>query len=63
MKVHVDPNVCGGTGLCVDTCPEVFELNDENISTVRIDEIPSECEQTCREAADICPTRAITIEQ
>ena len=63
MKVYVDPNVCGGTGLCVDTCPEVFELNQENISTAATDEIPEELEQACRHAVDNCPTNAISIEQ
>ena len=63
MKVYVDSNVCGGTGLCVDTCPEVFELNQENISNASIDEIPEELEQACRKAVDNCPTNAISIEQ
>jgi len=63
MKVYVDPNVCGGTGLCVDTCPEVFELNQDNISTASTDEIPKELEKDCRKAADNCPTNAISIEQ
>ena len=62
MKAKVNPELCSGTGLCEQTCPEVFELA-RGLSTVKVDEIPSEAEQSCREAADGCPTEAITIEE
>ncbi len=63
MKAYVDPNACGGTGLCVDTCPGVFELDDDGMSIVRVDEVPAELQQACREAVDNCPTDAITIKE
>jgi ferredoxin len=62
MKVTVDEN-CTACGLCVDTCPEVFELNDEDIAKVIVDEVPSEAEDSCREAAESCPAEAIHIEE
>jgi ferredoxin len=62
MKVHVNPDLCQGTGLCIETCPEVFELNDEKISTVILNQIPDELQQNCRKAADDCPTNAITVD-
>jgi len=27
-KVWIDEDACTGCGLCEDTCPEVFEIND-----------------------------------
>jgi ferredoxin len=39
MKVAVDEDLCVGTGNCVDTCPEVFELVD-GISHVKEDVVP-----------------------
>ena len=63
MKARVDPNLCGGTGLCVETCSAVFEIDSEGISTVIVDKVPTEFEQSCREAADNCPTNAISIEE
>jgi ferredoxin len=54
--------MCSGTGLCEQTCPEVFELK-EGISTVKVNEVPSHAEESCLEAADGCPTEAISIEQ
>jgi ferredoxin len=40
-------------------CPEVFELTDEGISKVKVDEVPSEHEGAVREAMDACPVDAI----
>ena len=63
MKVFVDTNICGSTGLCVDTCPDIFELNEDSIAIVKIDEVPIARQPDCREAADNCPTNAIIIEE
>jgi len=62
MKAHVDRDACEGTGLCEGTCPEVFELDDEGKARVKVDSVPPELEDACREAADNCPTSAIRVE-
>ena len=62
MKPNVDSQLCSGTGLCENICPEVFELKD-GVSTVKVDQVPEDAQETCREAADQCPTDAITIEE
>jgi len=46
----------------VALCPEVFEMNDDGISIVKVDEVPSEHEDACREAIESCPVDAITEE-
>jgi len=63
MKVYVDKGCCSGSGYCVSICPEVFELKNEQISNVKMDKIPVEFRQACREAAKSCPAEAISIEQ
>jgi ferredoxin len=63
MKVYVDPELCSGCGPCVDTCPEAFELNEEGIAVVKVDEVAAEIQEACKEAADSCPTEAISIEE
>jgi len=60
MRAKVNPELCAGTGLCEQTCPEVFELKD-GVSTVKVDEVPSNAQDSCREAAEGCPTAAISI--
>ncbi|MGI6037363.1 MAG: ferredoxin [Limnochordia bacterium] len=57
---HVDPDACIGCGLCADICPQVFEMDDdEGVAVVREDaDLDADCIQ---EAADSCPTDAISV--
>lgn len=63
MKAKVDRDECIGCGLCVTICPEVFDLDDEDIAIVIADPIPLEVEGGAKEAEDSCPTDAISIEE
>jgi ferredoxin len=60
MKAVVDPNACVGCGLCVDTCPEVFEM-DAAIAKVIADPVPEKAKAKCKDAAEACPVEAIKI--
>jgi ferredoxin len=63
MKVIVDKDLCTGCGLCVDVCPEVFEMDDDNQARAKTNPVPSNAESPCREASDQCPESAIKIEE
>ena len=54
-------DTCTACGLCVDTCPEVFEMA-EDMAQPKIDEVPSELEDAVQQAADECPVEAIVVE-
>ncbi|AQT67426.1 Ferredoxin [Anaerohalosphaera lusitana] len=60
MKVRVDDS-CTACGLCVDTCPEVFQMGDE-FAEVIADPVPPEHEDSAQQAADECPVDAIHVE-
>ena len=62
MKAKVDESLCCGCGPCEDICPEVFEIVD-GIAKVKMKVVPAASEPKCREAAESCPTEAISIEE
>ena len=59
MKAIVDHAKCVGDGICADICPEVFEMRDDGLAYVIVDEVPEAAEATVKEAAEACPTIAI----
>ena len=58
MRVKVN-STCTGCGLCASTVPEVFEMNDANVSVVIADPVPAELEDAVRDAIASCPDGAI----
>ena len=60
MLVNIE-DTCTACGLCVDTCPEVFDMGDE-IAIVIVDEVPKEYEEAVQQAADECPVEAIIVD-
>jgi ferredoxin len=60
MIVKIE-DTCTACGLCVDTCPEVFDMGDE-MAQVIVDEVPEEYEDAVQQAADECPVEAIVVE-
>ena len=61
MKVHVDPNICAGFGVCLGLCPEVFELHDDGYAVVLVGVVPEEHEEAVRQAVNQCPSNAISL--
>ena len=62
MKVKVDQDACVGCELCVDSCPEVFEMID-NVSKPKKEIVPADQEDCVKDAAEDCPVEAIIIEE
>jgi ferredoxin len=60
MRVEVDTDRCRGHGVCLATCPEVFDLTDDGYAVVLVSEVPDHLEAAVTKAVDHCPERAIT---
>lgn len=61
MKATVDADLCSGCSLCSATAPEVFEMGDDDVALVIADPVPADAEESAQDAADECPSEAITL--
>ena len=59
-KITVDEEKCIGCGLCVNLCPDAFELED---SKSKVKEGAEEHIGCAKNVADQCPTQAIKVEE
>ena len=63
MKVHINPDVCAGFGICLGIAPEVFELHDDGYAIVLASEVKPEDEDAMRRAVSQCPSQAISLSE
>ena len=61
MKVTVDYDLCASTGSCMQICPEVFEVRSDGYLYILQEEPGEELRTKVVEAAELCPTAAITV--
>ena len=62
MKVTVDFDLCASTGSCMQVAPKVFEVRSDGYLYILMEEPGEELRKEVEEAADLCPTAAITVE-
>lgn len=62
MKAKVNQEDCTGCGLCVEICPEVFQMEDDK-AKVKVDSVAQENAENCKKAASECPVEVISIEE
>ncbi|CAM3248563.1 ferredoxin [Stackebrandtia soli] len=63
MKITVDEDRCCGAGQCVLLAPDVFDQRDEDgIVKLLTAEPPTGTEGAVTEAAVVCPTGAIRVD-
>lgn len=63
MRVVVDFDVCASTGTCMQVCPEVFEIRSDGFLYLLIEEPDETLRAKITEAANLCPTGTISIEE
>lgn len=60
MKVAVDHDRCEGHGKCQMSAPEVFEVRDDDLSYVKLDDVPASLKDKVERAIRLCPRQAIS---
>lgn len=63
MKINADREVCVGAGMCALTAPELFDQDesDGRVTLLRDEPDPEQAEPA-REAVDLCPAGALSLE-
>jgi ferredoxin len=61
MKVVVDFDLCEANAVCMDVCPEVFRVEEDDTLTVLIEEPPESLRSKVEEAVRLCPRQAISL--
>lgn len=66
MKIRVDIDLCQGHSVCMEECPEVFNViergGDYPQVVVLIDDPPESLRDRVMLAAKYCPNKVITVE-
>jgi ferredoxin len=62
VKVTVNFDVCASTGACAQVAPEVFVVRNDGYLHVLHERPGPELYDSVQEAAELCPTGAITLE-
>ena len=57
----VDHDECEANAVCVGIAPEIFDLDDDEVLHINIEEPEGELAAKAREAVDSCPKRALFI--
>ena len=62
IRVHVNPELCIGCGICEGDAPDVFSLGANTVAEVIMDPVDADHEEAARTAAEDCPESAISIQ-
>jgi ferredoxin len=64
MKIIVDTSKCVGAGQCVLTEPALFDQSEDDGTIIVLNEtLEDELVEKAREAAHVCPSQALSLEE
>ena len=63
MRVRVNAERCMGNGVCIGIAPEAFRIDDEGYAEVIVAHPEGELAVEVTQAARLCPTNAIEIDE
>lgn len=63
MRVHVDRDACEANAICAGLVPEVFEVDDEDVLHINVEDVPAALADAVRHAVRSCPKAALSLEE
>ncbi|WP_109529334.1 ferredoxin [Nocardia aurea] len=61
MRINIDQSLCEGYGVCVQSAPEIFALDDDGDSVVLSPHVAGELESSAVLAERSCPMHAVRL--
>lgn len=61
MRINVDTDRCTGHGVCESIADDIFEVGDDGIVHLLIEDIPDSRRDEIDEAVVECPTQALSV--
>ncbi len=61
IKILVDYDLCEANARCMEVCPEVFQVDDDDNLNILIDAPDESLRAKLKEAERVCPRQAIQI--
>ena len=61
MRLVIDHSRCRRTGQCCYLHPELFKADEEGVPEVLVEQVAKELSEAAEDAADLCPSGAITL--
>ncbi len=61
LRVKVDFDLCEANALCMEVCPEVFRVDEDDNLHILVEQPGEELRTKLKEAEAICPRQAISI--
>jgi ferredoxin len=61
MRVVIDELLCEGHALCMGIAPDIFQVGDDDLARVIMDEIPEDRRDDVANAVRSCPKQAISV--
>jgi ferredoxin len=63
MRIVINKSTCVGSGQCAASAETVFTQDEQGLIVVLKTEVQGEEAEAAREAAFLCPSRSITVEE
>jgi ferredoxin len=63
VRVEVDRDACEANAVCAGLVPEVFEVDEEDLLHIKVDEVPDRLADSVRHAVRSCPKAALSLRE
>jgi ferredoxin len=60
-RIELDRDRCEGHGLCEETAPEIYRLDDDGELELLVEDVPPQLQAKAEAGARVCPVAALRV--